>query len=155
MPDETRLTLDPRISLIVLTMLACGCTDEPRAPTTSSEADTGTRTAEFRVSLPDLGACLDAEVQGIDPGQTSDAIHLTITRKTNLSECGCVFPDQGWLPAEFIDADGALVYGVDVDVPTEPDRPSVQTFDLFHSKFQPFSEPYRIEIRCETTMPPG
>lgn len=151
------------LGLMVAVACACAETEDVAAPTATADASTSSSTPpkdtadskKFVAFYEDLSPCIGAVVQGIDASPESDAIRIEITRRADLAECGCVFPKQTWLPAEFIDANGELIYGVDVNVPQEVDQPSVQRIDLYHSKFDGYEVPYRIEIRCETELPPG
>lgn len=153
------------LGLGLMAAVACACAEPNDVAASAVMADVSVSSSrvpkgaagstKFVVSIEDISPCLGVVVQGIGAGTESDTILLEITRRADLAECGCVFPKQTWLPAEFIDVNGELIYGVDVNVPREVEQPSVQRIDLYHSKFDGYVAPYRIEIRCKTELPPG
>ena len=145
-----------RATLITLLLLFYWGSEQAAKPSEQPlPASTNVEAADFKLSLANLAPCLDIIVQGVDAGKHRDLIHIEITQRDDLAACGCVFPRQTWLPADFTDASGQLIYGVDLQLTEALNVPSLQTFELYHTKFHGYEKPYHIEIRCETTLPPG
>jgi hypothetical protein len=158
-----RLHLFLALVATLIISVAYGCAnakEPPVAPvsttiTATSAEVTKPSSAKFKISLEGLDSCLSAKVTRLELGTASDKIYIEITRRADFSTCDCVFPKQTWLPATFLDATGALIYGVDLTIPEELGTPSTQRFDLYHSKFNGYDAPYQISIQCETEFPPG